>query len=74
MPLPTPNKITDLQKIGIEFMRRPDLTFSKRLYIAVTALSAMYNPHWGVITSMAKQFVVSRTDIYILAVILIKTA
>jgi hypothetical protein len=73
MPLPAPNKITDLQKIGIKFMSRPDLTFSKRLYIAVTALSAMYNHHWGVITSMAKRFVVSRTYIYILAETLTET-
>ena len=73
MPLSTPNKITDSQKIGIKFMRRPDLTFSKRLYIAATALSAMHNHQWGVITSMAKQFVVSRTYIYILAATLTET-
>jgi len=67
MPLPTSNNITDSQKIGIKFMRRPDLTSSKRLYIAATALSAMLNNHWGTISGMAKQFDVSRTFIYMLA-------
>jgi hypothetical protein len=67
MPLPTSNNITDSQKIGIKFMRRPDLTSSKRLYIATTALLAMFNNHWGTISGMAKQFDVSRTFIYMLA-------
>jgi len=67
MPLPTSNNITDSQKIGIKFMRRPDLTSSKRLYIAATALLAMLNNHWGTISGMAKQFDVSRTFIYMLA-------
>jgi len=67
MPLSTTNNITDSQKIGIKFMRRPDLDYSKRLYIATTALSAMLNHHWGVISGMAKQFAISRTFIYILA-------
>ena len=67
MPLPTSNNITDSQKIGIKFMRRPDLTSSKRLYIATTALLAMLNHHWGTISGMAKQFDVSRTFIYMLA-------
>jgi len=30
-------------------MRHPDLTFSKKLYIAVIELLAMYNHHWSVI-------------------------
>ncbi len=73
MPLPTLNNITDLQKIGIKFMRRPDLTSSKRLCIASTAFLAMLNHQWGVITNMSKQFAVSRTYIYMLAATLIKT-
>lgn len=73
MPLSITNRITDSQKIGIKFMRRPDLTSSTRLYIATTALSAMLNHQWGVITNMAKQFVVSRTYIYMLAATLTKT-
>ncbi len=73
MPLSTINRITDSQKIGIKFMRRPDLTFSKRLYIATTALSAMLNHQYGVITNMAKQFVISRTFIYMLATTLVET-
>ena len=55
------------QKIGIKFIRRPDLDLSKRLYIAATALSAMFNNQWGVISNMAKTYAISRTFIYILA-------
>ena len=71
MPLSVKN-ITDSQKIGIKFMRRPDLNFSKRLYIAATALSTMLNHHWGIISDMAKQFAISRTFIYMMASTLTK--
>ena len=61
------NTITDSQKMGIKFIRRPDLNSSKRLHIAVTALLAMLNCRWGTISGMAKQYNVSRTFIYMLA-------
>ena len=41
MPLSVTNTITDFQKMGIKFIRRPDLNSSKRLHIATTALFAM---------------------------------
>ena len=61
------NLVRGSQKIGIKFIRRSDLDLSKRLYIATTALSAMLNNHWGVISNMAKTFAISRTFIYMLA-------
>jgi hypothetical protein len=61
------NTITNSQKMGIKFIRRPDLNSSKRLYIATTALFAKLNYQWGTISGMAKQFNVSRTFIYMLA-------
>ena len=67
MPLSIANTITDSQKMGIKFIRRPDLNSSKRLHIATTALLAMLNNHWGTISGMAKQYNVSRTFIYMLA-------
>ncbi len=72
MPLSITNIITDSQKMGMKFLRRPDLNSSKRLYIATTALSAMLNHHWGIISGMAKQFNVSRTFIYMLVSTLIE--
>ncbi len=41
----TKNKISDLPKFGNKFMRRPDLTPSKRLHIAITALYACKKPN-----------------------------
>jgi len=67
MPLSVTNTITDSQKMGIKFIRRPDLNSSKRLHIVTTALFAMLNNQWGTISGMAKQFNVSRTFIYMLA-------
>lgn len=59
--------ITDSQKMGIKFIRRPDLDSSTRLYIATTALAAMLNHQWGIISGMAQQFKISRTFVYMLA-------
>ena len=60
------NIITDSQKMGIKFIRRPDLNSSKRLHIASTAMTAMLNHTWGTISGMATQFNISRTFIYTL--------
>lgn len=57
----------NFQGNGIKFFRRPDLDPSQRLQIAVTALFAILNRQWGVISGLAKQFDVSRTFIYMLA-------
>ncbi len=72
MPLSATNTITGSQKMGIKFMRRPDLKSSDRLHIATTVLFAMLNKHWGTISGMAKQYDVSRTFIYMLASTLTK--
>jgi hypothetical protein len=66
-------KISELPKFGNKFMRRPDLTPSDRLHIAITALYAMRVGKWGAITNIAKQFIVSRTFVYMLATTLTET-
>jgi len=52
---------------GNKFVRRSDLTPSKRLYIAYTALRAMADSSWGTITFLAQQFMISRMFVYMLA-------
>jgi hypothetical protein len=50
-----------------KFVRRPDLTPHIRLHIAVEALMAKSTGTWGTITQLAKQYVISRTFVYMLA-------
>ena len=52
------------------FIRRSDLTPQIRLYIAFTALMARINSTWGEITKLSRQFLISRTFVYILSSIL----
>jgi hypothetical protein len=52
---------------GPKFTRRSDLTPSTRLYIAFTALMAQEHAIWGEITSLSRQFLISRMFIYTLA-------
>jgi len=52
---------------GNKFVRRSDLTPSTRLYIAYTALTAMSDYSWGTITVLARQFMISRMFVYMLA-------
>jgi len=73
MSLPTPNRLAELSKFGNKFLRRSDLTPTKRLNIATIALSAMFTYQRGVITNLAKQYMVSRTFIYMLVAVLIET-
>ena len=59
-----------IQPIDIQhnkFMRRLDLTPQIRLFIALTALTAKLNSSWGKITQLSKQFLISRTFVYILS-------
>jgi len=49
------------------FTRRSDLTEAIRFTIANTALNAILNGRWGVITELSKAYGISRTFIYSLA-------
>ena len=49
------------------FVRRSDLTPQIRLYIAFTALMARIHSSWGEITKLSRQFLISRTFVYILS-------
>ena len=50
-----------------KFVRRPDLSPSIRIQIACAAVVAKLSGQWGVITALARQYVVSRTFVYLLA-------
>ena len=52
------------------FIRRTDLTPEIRLYIACTALMAQVNSTWGKLTELSRQFMISRTFVYILIAML----
>ena len=52
---------------GNKFVRRHDLTASLRLYIAFMALTARTMGTWGKITELSRQFIISRTFVYMLA-------
>jgi hypothetical protein len=50
-----------------KFIRRNDLTSSIRLYIAFMALTAKTTGAWGKVTELSRQFMISRTFVYMLA-------
>lgn len=52
---------------GPRFVRRRDLTPVIRLYIGITALLAQQQKQWGVITQLAREYLISRTFVYLLA-------
>lgn len=52
---------------GSAFIRRTDLLPLIRLYIGMTALLAQREQVWGKITALAREFVISRTFVYMLA-------
>jgi len=52
---------------GKKFVRRDDLTSSIRLYIAFMALTAKATNAWGKVTELSRQFMISRTFVYMLA-------
>jgi len=56
-----------------KFVRRPDLSAFVRLQIAFTALFAQQQRQWGVITQLARQHLISRTFVYMLAATLEQT-
>jgi len=67
MSLSTTSKVTKIPKFGNKFMRRPEINPSHRLQIASIAHMAMINRQWGTITNIAKQYMISRTFVYMLA-------
>jgi len=66
--------IPSLSKNTEKFLRRTDLTPFIRLYIAFTALMSKTAGIWGTITALSKQFMISRTFVYMLAETLEKTS
>jgi hypothetical protein len=59
---------------GKKFIRRSDLTPFTRLSIACTALVAQHEHTWGVITHVARQYLISRTFVYMMAAELEQTS
>jgi len=59
---------------GKKFIRRSDLIPFTRLYIACTALFAQQEKRWGVITKLARQYLISRTFVYMMAAELKQTS
>lgn len=57
-----------------KFIRRNDLTPSIRLYIAFAALTARGGTIWGKTTELARQFMISRMFVYMLATSLEQTS
>lgn len=52
---------------GPKFVRRTDLSPVIRVYIGITALLAQQQKQWGVITQLAREYLISRTFVYLLA-------
>ncbi len=59
---------------GLKFIRKSHLSSAIRLHIACTALLAQQNKTWGTITTLARQYLISRTFVYMLAVTLEQTS
>ncbi len=60
-------KISQIKSKGNKFIRRTDLTSIVRLNIAYSALMAILNGKWGIITALSREFMISRTFVYMLA-------
>jgi hypothetical protein len=52
---------------GPKFVRRDDLSPIIRLHIGVTAVLAQHQHQWGMITQLAREYLISRTFVYLLA-------
>lgn len=64
MLLTNKSNLPELAPIGKKFIRRKDLTAKIRANIAIRAYMAQQNSKWGEITSLSKEFNVSRPFIY----------
>lgn len=60
------NTVDQNELSGNKFIRRSDLTAQVRLLIASTAFLAQKLGIWGVITKLSREYMISRTFIYIL--------
>ena len=60
------NKVDQNELSSNKFFRRSDLTSQVRLLISSTALLAQKLGAWGVITQLAREYMISRTFIYML--------
>jgi len=69
MPATKNHNINMISK-GQKFLRRTDLTPAIRLHIAYLALDAQNTGKWGKITELARNFMISRTFVYMLASLL----
>lgn len=63
-----------IMRAGQKFIRRADLTAFIRLHIAFTVLLARQTRQWGTVTQLARQYLISRTFVYMLAVTLEQTS
>ena len=52
---------------GPKFVRRTDLSPVIRLYIGISAVLAQQQKQWGRVTQLARDYVISRTFVYMLA-------
>jgi hypothetical protein len=52
---------------GPKFVRRVDVSPVIRLHIGITAILARQQKQWGVVTQLAREFLISRTFVYLLA-------
>ena len=52
---------------GPKFVRRVDVSPVLRLHIGITAILARQQKQWGVVTQLAREFLISRTFVYLLA-------
>ncbi len=60
-------KHSSVSSPGPKFVRRMDLTPVIRLYIGISAVLAQQRKQWGVITQLAREYLISRTFVYLLA-------
>jgi hypothetical protein len=73
-PIMESHGIQLLMRAGQKFIRRADLTPFIRLHIAFTVLLARQTRQWGTVTQLARQYLISRTFVYMLAVTLEQTS
>jgi hypothetical protein len=59
--------ITDTSASSPKFLRRPDLSPAIRIQIACAAVVAQLSGQWGGMTQLARQYMISRTFVYMLA-------
>jgi hypothetical protein len=66
-------KVKNLESGGHKFHRRKDLSVMDRMHIAYSVLMAQKCKIWGAITKLSKEYMISRTFVYMLATTLDET-